>query len=694
LKKLSHATEWSAFLTLLLDLLTFTALGLTQEVSLFVFALTGVILMVGKLFRITIKPTPLLVLLSGVLIASVTLGVLNKIHPIIIAANAVPLFHSFLWFESNERHYRGWRIGLGFVELILCSALTTEIYLPFAIVMFVILGSVALSCVYLEYELLTNAPELLKQPLPKRYIRRNIWIAIITFMTSLLIFPLLPRTANTFGNRLNETQINYTERVNIGEWRSLISKQKGAVALRLYPRTDIELNNEIFPGLLKGRVLEIFDGKSWKPSSEEFLKLSKSFHSISSSESSKAIIVDVIREPMQSPVNPVPYGTREVRTQQGDHSVVTRALATGEWIDYNSIDQRAYYSFTLIPNNLSYLAKRRDVDPPMQYHLYVPERIKTNRLKKLAEDLLKNSPSNRDKIYRVNAFFKSADFSATIDYENSTIHEASKKTNLTPLEQFLFITKEGHCEFFSTAAAVLLRLAKVPTRLVSGFRTSKQTSGGVLLINTTDAHAWVEAWTPESGWYPIDPTPRSISAFSFGESLSNTYDLLNAYWYKYIVTYGETQSASSKFSTLRKVAWQSIRDRFSQENFLPVFTIALIAVFVVAGATYFVIWSWFPWVLSIHFRVREGPYGLRRERMKMENWIYEQLKSQLQTRSDAQIIYFEKLSPSLLVKLNPKKLALLNSWVKHYRTIRFGNSNQPIKLEINSLRDKFRDISH
>jgi transglutaminase-like putative cysteine protease len=641
------------------------------------------------------KPVPLLIILSGILIASVTLGVMAKLHPIIVAANAVPLFHSFLWFESNVRHYRGWRIGLGFVELILCSALTTEFYLPFAIVCFVILGSVALSCVYLEYELLTNAPELLKQPLPKRFIRTNIWIAVVTFMTSLVIFPLLPRTRATFGNRFNETQINYTERVNIGEWRSLISKQKGSVALRLYPRTDIELNNEIFPGLLKGRVLEIFDGKSWKPSAEEYLRLSKSFHSISSAESGKAILVDVIREPMQSPVFPAPYGTREVRTQQGDNSVITRGLSTGEWLDYNSVDQRAYYSFTLIPNSLAYLAKRNEIDPPMRYHLYVPEKIKTNRMNKLAEDLFKGSSSNRDKIYRVNAFLKGPDFSATIDYENNAILEASKKTRLTPLEQFLFITKEGHCEFFSTAAAVLLRMAKVPTRLVSGFRTSKQTSGGVLLVNTTDAHAWVEAWTPETGWYPIDPTPRSLSLFSLGETLSNTYDLMNAYWYKYIVTYGENQT-SFKFSNFTKAAWQSIRDRFkiSQEHMLPAVLFALLSVAILGGAAYFIIWTWFPWVLSIRWRVREGPFELRKERIKMENWIFKTLKSEIISRDDAQVIHFEKLEPKLISKLSPEKQKQLGEWVKHYRTIRFGKITSNLKVEIHSLRDKFRNISH
>ncbi len=688
----SHAAEWSFLLTLILDVMALGALGLTQEVHVLVFCATGAIFLLGKILQITIKPIPLLTLLILTLITAVAFSIFSKIHPILVVANTVPLIHSFLWFGTRENPYQSWRVGLGFVELILCSALTTEFYLPITIILFVITSSITLSCIYLENELKTHAPEMLQEPLPKQFIKRNIQIAILAFMTSLIIFPLLPRGHNSLHSQMNETRIDYTERVNINEWRNQISKQKGAVAIRLYPRTDIELNNEIFPGLLRGRVLEIFDGKSWKAKSEDFRNLSESFYEIKPNEQNKVITVDVIREYINSPVFPVPYGTREVRTQELDGAVITRSYRTGEWIDYSTSEGRAHYFFTLVPNNLSYMNSRKNIDLPKEYHLNLPETVKTERMKKLADEIFSKTKSNREKIYNINSYFSTHGYSATIDYENNALVEASKKTKLSPLEQFLFITKEGHCEFFASSAAILLRMAKVPTRLVSGFRTSKQTNGGVLLVNTTDAHAWVEAWTPELGWYPIDPTPRSIAPFSLFEAFGNTYDLMNAYWYKYIISYSENQGHWLSLSRIKSIRWNDISDKLStsKESIIVFSSVALL----LGGLVLLTIWYWFPWVFSIRWRVREGPFALRKERIRVERWLYSHLKKEVQSPQEAQILYFEKIKPLLRNKISPEKSKKLEEWVNHYRKLRFGPSYGHLDQEIHLLRDKFRDVSH
>jgi transglutaminase-like putative cysteine protease len=77
-----------------------------------------------------------------------------------------------------------------------------------------------------------------------------------------------------------------------------------------------------------------------------------------------------------------------------------------------------------------------------------------------------------------------------------------------PLEDFLFRTHAGHCEYFSTAMAVMLRTVGVPTRNVTGFLGGTfNRYGRFYAVRQGDAHSWVEAWDPTEGWVTFDPTP-------------------------------------------------------------------------------------------------------------------------------------------------------------------------------------------
>lgn len=81
-------------------------------------------------------------------------------------------------------------------------------------------------------------------------------------------------------------------------------------------------------------------------------------------------------------------------------------------------------------------------------------------------------------------------------------------------DSFLFETKEGYCDYFSTSMAVLLRAAGIPARWVKGFAPGQVTgtgngAGGMLDVTVLNrnAHSWVEAYIPGSGWTTFDPTP-------------------------------------------------------------------------------------------------------------------------------------------------------------------------------------------
>jgi hypothetical protein len=82
-----------------------------------------------------------------------------------------------------------------------------------------------------------------------------------------------------------------------------------------------------------------------------------------------------------------------------------------------------------------------------------------------------------------------------------------------PLEQFLVSSKQGYCQHFAGAMALLLRMGGVPARVAVGFTTgSYDNSLHDYTVIDSDAHAWVEAWFPHYGWVKFDPTPRSDPA--------------------------------------------------------------------------------------------------------------------------------------------------------------------------------------
>ncbi|MBL9076169.1 MAG: DUF3488 domain-containing protein [Planctomycetes bacterium] len=78
------------------------------------------------------------------------------------------------------------------------------------------------------------------------------------------------------------------------------------------------------------------------------------------------------------------------------------------------------------------------------------------------------------------------------------------------LGEFLLGTGAGHCEYFATALAILLRLQAVPCRVVGGWlaHESDATDGGVV-VRSRDAHAWVEALAEDGRWLVLDATPAA-----------------------------------------------------------------------------------------------------------------------------------------------------------------------------------------
>jgi len=109
-----------------------------------------------------------------------------------------------------------------------------------------------------------------------------------------------------------------------------------------------------------------------------------------------------------------------------------------------------------------------------------------------------------------------------------------------PLAFFLLHRKKGHCEYFASSMAVMLRIAGVPSRVVTGFQSGVYNPiSGSQLIRTSDAHAWVEAWIPRRGWTTFDPTPPDPNPprISMWTRLGFYADAAEVFWQDWVLNY-------------------------------------------------------------------------------------------------------------------------------------------------------------
>jgi hypothetical protein len=115
-----------------------------------------------------------------------------------------------------------------------------------------------------------------------------------------------------------------------------------------------------------------------------------------------------------------------------------------------------------------------------------------------------------------------------------------------PLADFLFNRRKGHCEYFASAMAVMLRSVHIPSRVVTGFQSGAYNPmTGWHVIRASDAHSWVEAWLPGRGWTTFDPTPpdpNSNRGLSAVWSQAMLYlDAAETLWRQWVVDYNLDQ---------------------------------------------------------------------------------------------------------------------------------------------------------
>jgi transglutaminase-like putative cysteine protease len=109
-----------------------------------------------------------------------------------------------------------------------------------------------------------------------------------------------------------------------------------------------------------------------------------------------------------------------------------------------------------------------------------------------------------------------------------------------PIGNFLFRTKKGHCELFSSAMVILLRTAGIPARNVTGYYGGTETDSGYVAIRAGDAHSWVEVYFPGAGFISFDPTPaggRGARAEGLWAKTVLAWDSLAQRWSRVVIDY-------------------------------------------------------------------------------------------------------------------------------------------------------------
>ncbi|GMK41358.1 protease [Paenibacillus sp. CCS19] len=155
-----------------------------------------------------------------------------------------------------------------------------------------------------------------------------------------------------------------------------------------------------------------------------------------------------------------------------------------------------------------------------QQYYDLPKTV-TSRVGKLAQQITAGSTNDYEKALRIQTYLKD-----NFAYTNEP--DTSLRTSPDFVDSFLFEVKEGYCDYFSTAMAVLGRTVGLPVRWVKGYApgtlpynedemrnqgfvpdeaTRNPNGEGTYTVRNADAHSWVEIYFDGFGWIPFEPTP-------------------------------------------------------------------------------------------------------------------------------------------------------------------------------------------
>ena len=392
-----------------------------------------------------------------------------------------------------------------------------------------------------------------ENPMPVRRIPATA-IVLIIFIIVLAapMFFLLPRVGGAgFGGNSGgvKATAGFSDVVRLGGIGEIQQNNEIVIRVRLDGTRPDELNDVRWRGV----ALDTFDNKYWRKSRPGSIdRLTKSDRDLIQVASPRGrdrlILYTVYLEPLNSDVMfvlPRAVGVQgPMANVMRDEDESLKFPSRGERVSYRVVSDTAVPDVGALrqdngpyaEGDFSYLQLPQDLDP---------------RIVDLASLVTQDTRTRFDAAQAIETYLQTQ-FGYTLD---------QKAAGDQPLADFLFNVREGHCEYFATAMAVMLRTQGVATRVVNGFqRGDYNETADVFVIRQRNAHSWVEVYFPgENAWLTFDPTPsagQNLTGESAGlvRRFNNYLDALETYWIQYFVAYDSAEQRSLFTSVRRSMA--------------------------------------------------------------------------------------------------------------------------------------------
>lgn len=372
---------------------------------------------------------------------------------------------------------------------------------------------------------------------------------------AIAMWVFFPRIATPFWSVPMDTgtaQSGISDTMSPGDVSSL--SMSDAVAFRVTFKGDVPEPRDRY---WRGIVLTNFNGRTWTSSDPYSVRALEQVM-----YSGRPVEYTVTLEPTRQIwvfALDMPESWNLSRTFMGPQQQLARSVP---------IDQRMAY------DAVSFLDYRTDValnEFARDFYTQVPD-TSNPRTQELARRLRAEHGSDEALVDAVMRMFHEEEFYYTLE---------PPALGSNSVDRFLFDTRQGFCEHYASAFAVLMRAAGIPSRVVLGYQGGElNPMGGHMIVRQSDAHAWNEIWLPDVGWRRIDPTGavaperieagRSGSMFdgvaeSWGFSSPSMWmyeiemymDALNARWNEWVLGYGpENQDKFMNWLGIDDPDWQ------------------------------------------------------------------------------------------------------------------------------------------
>lgn len=368
----------------------------------------------------------------------------------------------------------------------------------------------------------------------------------LIFALALPIFFIMPRFSGSALARADgglNGVVGFSDEVTLGEIGRL--QQSERVVMRVRVEDPLAARHQTLRW--RGVALDEFSGRTWRRSNRELeyrRANDRNLFQFGTTPSLEHLTTQTFFvEPLDTPV--LFIASRPVAIQAAlPYIGVDRedGLTTRDH-SQERISYRAYSDTTEPPAE----ALRRDLAPyprALERYLAVPDDLDP-RIRELARSLIIGTRSgNRYDAARVIEAYFQQNFRYTLEQKSGGAAD--------PLADFMFRVREGHCEYFSTAMAVMLRSAGVATRVVNGFQMGEYNDAAdVFTVRQSDAHSWVEVYFPEAGaWVTFDPTPvagrpgNNDQAGFWRGRFGKYAEALELFWIQYVVAYDKQEQRS------------------------------------------------------------------------------------------------------------------------------------------------------